>query len=119
MLHWRLILILQFVNEKKTLHSIPLHCRSRLAAANVSLPNLEGLDSEDQSDVISILCSIFLANQGSSEAAGEEKCLSWVRNLVCYCISTIFCGSPNLLFESSCYGCGLIGTGGSWIHCIR
>ncbi|KAL0310664.1 UNVERIFIED_CONTAM: hypothetical protein Sangu_2361100 [Sesamum angustifolium] len=55
--------------------------RSRLAAASVSLPNPEGLDSADQNDVISLLCSIFLANQSTSEAAGEEKCLSWVRNL--------------------------------------
>ncbi|KAL8045869.1 hypothetical protein ABFS82_08G144000 [Erythranthe guttata] len=51
--------------------------RSRLAAASVSLPNLEGLDSEDQSDLISLLCSVFLANQGTGEAAGEEKQLSW------------------------------------------
>ncbi|XP_011086103.1 uncharacterized protein LOC105167921 [Sesamum indicum] len=51
--------------------------RSRLAAASVSLPNPEGIDSEDQNDVISLLCSVFLANQSSSEAAGEEKCLSW------------------------------------------
>ncbi|KAK6154710.1 hypothetical protein DH2020_008958 [Rehmannia glutinosa] len=51
--------------------------RSRLAAATVSLPNPEGPDSEDQSDVISLLCSIFLANQGNNEAAGEETNLSW------------------------------------------
>ncbi|KAK4421246.1 hypothetical protein Salat_2075100 [Sesamum alatum] len=51
--------------------------RSRLAAASVSLPNPEGLESEDQNDVISLLCSVFLANQSTSEAAGEEKCLSW------------------------------------------
>ncbi|KAL3624910.1 hypothetical protein CASFOL_031578 [Castilleja foliolosa] len=49
--------------------------RSRLAAATVSLPNMEGSDSEDQSDVISLLCSIFLANQGN-EASGEETYLS-------------------------------------------
>ncbi|PIN07643.1 hypothetical protein CDL12_19788 [Handroanthus impetiginosus] len=51
--------------------------RSRLAAASVSLPSLEGLEVEDQSDMISLLCSIFLANQGTSEAAGEENYLSW------------------------------------------
>ncbi|GFP97390.1 hypothetical protein PHJA_001883100 [Phtheirospermum japonicum] len=50
--------------------------RSRLAAATVSLPNMEGSDSEDQSDVISLLCSIFLANQGNNEAPGEETYLS-------------------------------------------
>ncbi|KAL0407351.1 UNVERIFIED_CONTAM: hypothetical protein Slati_4049000 [Sesamum latifolium] len=47
--------------------------RSRLAAASVSLPTPEGIDSEDQNDVISLLCSIFLANQSTSEAAGEEN----------------------------------------------
>ncbi|KAI3456310.1 hypothetical protein Pfo_012973 [Paulownia fortunei] len=51
--------------------------RSRLAAASVSLPSINGLDLEDQRDVISLLCSIFLANQGAGEAAGEGKCLSW------------------------------------------
>ncbi|KAL6538637.1 hypothetical protein OROGR_012625 [Orobanche gracilis] len=51
--------------------------RSRLAAATVSLPNVEGSDSEDHSDVISLLCSIFLVNQGTSVAAGEETYLSW------------------------------------------
>ncbi|KAL3615058.1 hypothetical protein CASFOL_040719 [Castilleja foliolosa] len=50
--------------------------RSRLAAATVSLPNMEGSESEDQSDVISLLCSIFLANQGNNEAVGEETYLS-------------------------------------------
>ncbi|KAI3466652.1 hypothetical protein Pfo_023315 [Paulownia fortunei] len=51
--------------------------RSRLAAASVSLTHLEGFNSENQTNVISLLCSIFLANQGTSEAAGEEKYLSW------------------------------------------
>ncbi|XP_051133953.1 wings apart-like protein 2 [Andrographis paniculata] len=50
--------------------------RSRLAAASVSVPNPEGSDSECQSDLISLLCSIFLANQGSGEAAEEEKTFS-------------------------------------------
>ncbi|KZV57581.1 hypothetical protein F511_03041 [Dorcoceras hygrometricum] len=49
--------------------------RARLAAARVSLRHLEG-DGEDRRDVISLLCSIFLANQGDGEAAGEGKCLS-------------------------------------------
>ncbi|KAL3519719.1 hypothetical protein ACH5RR_017868 [Cinchona calisaya] len=51
--------------------------RSRLAAIRVSLPNLEGLEEESPTDLIPLLCSIFLANQGSSEAAGEGKQLSW------------------------------------------
>ncbi|XP_042042055.1 wings apart-like protein 2 isoform X1 [Salvia splendens] len=51
--------------------------RSQLAAASVSLPRLVGLDLKKQSNIIPILCSIFLANQGTEEAAGEEKCLSW------------------------------------------
>ncbi|XP_022892234.1 uncharacterized protein LOC111407143 [Olea europaea var. sylvestris] len=49
--------------------------RSRLATSSVSLPSLEGM--EDRKDVIPILCSIFLANQGAGEATGEGKCLSW------------------------------------------
>ncbi|XP_075513733.1 wings apart-like protein 2 isoform X1 [Primulina tabacum] len=49
--------------------------RARLAAASVSLPHLEG-NGLNRRDVISLLCSIFLANQGDGEAAGEEKCLS-------------------------------------------
>ncbi|XP_061349410.1 wings apart-like protein 1 isoform X2 [Gastrolobium bilobum] len=47
--------------------------RSRLAAASVLLPFSEGLDKEVRRDVIQLLCSIFLANQGESEAAGEDK----------------------------------------------
>lgn len=46
--------------------------RSRLAAASVSVPRVEGLENESR-DVISLLCSIFLANQGVGEAAGEGK----------------------------------------------
>ncbi|XP_073143276.1 wings apart-like protein 2 [Henckelia pumila] len=49
--------------------------RARLAASSVSLPHLEG-NGEDRRDLISLLCSIFLANQGDGEAAGEGKCLS-------------------------------------------
>lgn len=73
---------------RRTLHSILLPCRSRLAAASVSLPNLVGLGSKEQSHLIPILCLIFLANQDTSEAAGEEKNVSWVRKLFCYSIST-------------------------------
>ncbi|KAI7999336.1 hypothetical protein LOK49_LG09G01888 [Camellia lanceoleosa] len=53
------------------------HNRSRLAATSVSLPSVEGLEVERNRDVIPLLCSIFLANQGAGEAAGEEKVLSW------------------------------------------
>ncbi|KAK4493160.1 hypothetical protein RD792_017985 [Penstemon davidsonii] len=55
------------------------HNRSRLAAASVSVPIImEGLGMilEDERDVISLLCSIFLANQGAGEAAGEGKSFS-------------------------------------------
>lgn len=65
-----------------TFDSIALPCRSRLAAASVSIPNLVGLELEKQSNMIPILCSIFLANRGTSEEAGEGKPLSWVRNLL-------------------------------------
>ncbi|KAL1562705.1 wings apart-like protein 2 [Salvia divinorum] len=51
--------------------------RSRLAAATVSLPRLVCLDLKKQSNMIQILCSIFLANQGTEDAAGEGKFLSW------------------------------------------
>ncbi|XP_059292098.1 wings apart-like protein 2 [Lycium ferocissimum] len=52
--------------------------RSRLAAASVSLPGSEGLfEGETQTDVIPLLCAIFLANQGAGEAAGEGKSLQW------------------------------------------
>ncbi|KAK6124404.1 hypothetical protein DH2020_041824 [Rehmannia glutinosa] len=50
--------------------------RSRLAAASVSLSIVDGLNSGDQRDVVFLLCSIFLANHGAGEAAGEGKCLS-------------------------------------------
>lgn len=46
--------------------------RSRLAKASVSLPGME----ESCTDVIPLLCSIFLANQGAGEAAGEGT-LTW------------------------------------------
>ncbi|CAA0808140.1 WAPL (Wings apart-like protein regulation of heterochromatin) protein [Striga hermonthica] len=51
--------------------------RSRLTAATVSLPNPEGSASKDQSDIISLLCSIFLANQSNTDATREETYLSW------------------------------------------
>lgn len=51
--------------------------RSRLAAIQVSLPDSEGLEKESSADLIPLLCSIFLANQGAGEAAGEGRQLSW------------------------------------------
>ena len=47
-------------------------CRSRLAATSVSCPALKGFESESR-DVIPLLCSIFLANQGAGEAAEEGR----------------------------------------------
>ncbi|KAF7803487.1 Wings apart-like protein-like isoform A [Senna tora] len=47
--------------------------RSRLAAARVLLPASEVLDQEAQRDVIQLLCSIFLANQGGDEGSGDDK----------------------------------------------
>lgn len=49
------------------------HNRSRLAAASVLLPSSSGLHQEVRKDVIQLLCSIFLANLGESEGAGEDK----------------------------------------------
>ncbi|GFZ03080.1 WAPL (Wings apart-like protein regulation of heterochromatin) protein [Actinidia rufa] len=51
--------------------------RSRLAAVSVSLPSVHGPEEERHGDVIPLLCSIFLANQGAGEAAGEGPVLSW------------------------------------------
>ncbi|XP_057738279.1 wings apart-like protein 1 [Arachis stenosperma] len=51
------------------------HNRSRLAAASVLLPCSEVLDHEIRKDVIPLLCSIFLANQGGSEDSNEDKYL--------------------------------------------
>lgn len=42
--------------------------RSQLAAVSVSLPNLEGFDIGNDTNLIPLLCSIFLANQGAGEA---------------------------------------------------
>ncbi|XP_059435677.1 wings apart-like protein 1 [Corylus avellana] len=47
--------------------------RSRLAAATVPLPGLEGFEEESQRDVIPLMCSIFLANRGAGEGAGEGE----------------------------------------------
>ncbi|KAK9092454.1 hypothetical protein Syun_027365 [Stephania yunnanensis] len=47
--------------------------RSRLAAATVSLPSSgESEGTTSQRDVIPLLCSIFMANQGAGEMGGEE-----------------------------------------------
>ncbi|XP_058078033.1 wings apart-like protein 1 [Magnolia sinica] len=52
--------------------------RSRLAAASVPLPRSGGAEGEENNrDVIPLLCSIFLANQGAGEAAGEGRQLEW------------------------------------------
>ncbi|KAL8228685.1 hypothetical protein R6Q57_013585 [Mikania cordata] len=48
------------------------HNRSRLATASISIPSLE----HEISDVIPLLCSIFLANQGAGEAA-EGRHSTW------------------------------------------
>ncbi|XP_058196758.1 wings apart-like protein 2 [Rhododendron vialii] len=50
--------------------------RSMLAAAIVSLPGVQGLEEERHSNVIPLLCSIFLANQGAGEAAEEGRALA-------------------------------------------
>ncbi|GAB2231434.1 hypothetical protein Droror1_Dr00010441 [Drosera rotundifolia] len=47
--------------------------RSRLAAATVLLPSSLGIESETHRDVIPLLCSVFLANQGAGEAAEEGQ----------------------------------------------
>ncbi|KAJ6725037.1 hypothetical protein OIU85_022900 [Salix viminalis] len=51
--------------------------RSRLAATSVSLSSSEGSEDESRKDVIPLLCSIFLANQGAGDAAGEGSIVSW------------------------------------------
>ncbi|CAH1448444.1 unnamed protein product [Lactuca virosa] len=48
------------------------HNRSRLAAASISMPGLNGQENEI-TDVIPLICSIFLANQGAGEAAEEGR----------------------------------------------
>lgn len=73
--------------------SFIFNCRSRLAAVTVSLPSISGLDLEDERNVISLLCSIFSANHGAGEAAGEDKCFSLVRNCLMF-----FPGNPLIYF---------------------
>ncbi|MED6207528.1 hypothetical protein PIB30_036685 [Stylosanthes scabra] len=51
------------------------HNRSRLAAASVLLTSSEAIDHEVRRDVIPLLCSIFLANQGGVEDSNEDKYL--------------------------------------------
>ncbi|GFZ03087.1 WAPL (Wings apart-like protein regulation of heterochromatin) protein [Actinidia rufa] len=50
---------------------------SAIIAVSVSLPSVHGPEEERHGDVIPLLCSIFLANQGAGEAAGEGPVLSW------------------------------------------
>ncbi|XP_076885427.1 wings apart-like protein 2 isoform X1 [Bidens hawaiensis] len=52
------------------------HNRARLAATSISVPKSGGLDYET-TEVIPLLCSIFLANQGAGEAAEEERQSAW------------------------------------------
>ncbi|KAG6777015.1 hypothetical protein POTOM_016813 [Populus tomentosa] len=56
---------------------VKVDCRSRLAATSVPLSILEGSEDESRKDVIPLLCSIFLANQGAGDAAGEGNVVSW------------------------------------------
>ncbi|KAF9608349.1 hypothetical protein IFM89_009284 [Coptis chinensis] len=52
--------------------------RSRLAATSVSvLASGESERKKSRRDVIPLLCSIFLANQGAGETSGEGKLLPW------------------------------------------
>ena len=62
-----------------------LYCRSRLAAASISIPSSSGSDYEI-TDVIPLLCSIFLANQGAGEAAEEGRQSVWVSALSFTCV---------------------------------
>ncbi|XP_023519676.1 uncharacterized protein LOC111783032 [Cucurbita pepo subsp. pepo] len=52
------------------------HNRSRLASASVLIPSVHGPE-KGHSNVIPLICSIFLANQGASEAVGEGESLPW------------------------------------------
>ncbi|KAF8391374.1 hypothetical protein HHK36_023678 [Tetracentron sinense] len=63
---------------EKDIQNSKVDCRSRLAAASISVPSLgESKGDESQRDVIPLLCSIFLANQGASVAAEEGRLLPW------------------------------------------
>lgn len=54
--------------------------RSRLASASVLIPSVHGPE-KGHSNVIPLICSIFLANQGASEAVGEGESLPWVSKI--------------------------------------
>ncbi|KAI4371079.1 hypothetical protein MLD38_019352 [Melastoma candidum] len=47
--------------------------RARLTKAKVKRHGLEGLDNGSGLDVVPLLCSIFMSNRGSGEAANDEK----------------------------------------------
>ncbi|PRQ28891.1 putative wing apart-like protein [Rosa chinensis] len=49
--------------------------RSRLAAVTVHLPISDGFEEESHKDLILLICSIFLANQGAGEGSEEGKTL--------------------------------------------
>ncbi|CAN6546462.1 unnamed protein product [Malus baccata var. baccata] len=49
--------------------------RSRLAAASVQVASSEGFGEESRKDLILLICSIFLENQGPDEGGGEEMVL--------------------------------------------
>uniref|UniRef100_A0A9I9CF45 Wings apart-like protein C-terminal domain-containing protein n=1 Tax=Cucumis melo TaxID=3656 RepID=A0A9I9CF45_CUCME len=52
------------------------HNRSRLASASVLTPSVHGPEKV-HSNVIPLLCSIFLANQGASDGVGEGESAPW------------------------------------------
>ncbi|KGN64661.1 uncharacterized protein LOC101206790 isoform X2 [Cucumis sativus] len=52
------------------------HNRSRLASASVLTPSVHGSEKV-HSNVIPLLCSIFLANQGASDGVGEGESAPW------------------------------------------
>ncbi|XP_038904655.1 wings apart-like protein 1 [Benincasa hispida] len=52
------------------------HNRSRLASASVLTPSVHGPE-KGHSNVIPLLCSIFLANQGASDGVGEGESAPW------------------------------------------
>lgn len=62
-----------------------IYCRSRLASASVPLHKSnfysEFCGKASRKDVIPLLCSIFLANQGAGEAVHEGKVMPWVSNV--------------------------------------
>ncbi|KAG9159390.1 hypothetical protein Leryth_010943 [Lithospermum erythrorhizon] len=56
------------------------HNRSRLASTRVAPPALKSSNEESCGDVVPLLCSIFLANQGAAEMAEEGRSFSWDDN---------------------------------------